>query len=514
LGLLLALFRQIERWLHQHIFKVGWLLTNNYQITTVLYYIIFLPGILLHESTLWLTAGLLNVRADRAIQFPEQQEIGELRLNFIRLSAETGLIRLTLIKMAPLLAGVAALWAISGHVLNLDQFADASGAVDDLAVAVSQMLSSADFWLWFYLAFTVANTMFPEMPKKLSAGQWARLAVSAAACLLLIWWLGGALDLSIALGAESLLESLALVTLQIIIMNVLCLIVLGAAESLIERATGKSAAFEDGVMIAMARAEAQARLTAQAEARRAARQNQPAQSHSEIITSVYDLKLPIPGPPGREPVSRSVVAVVSVEDDAAASAPVTKAASEFVKPSEAPTIHVDGQPRDRVAASAPTQTMKPARKTSPRLLVESSSLRAEKPGGEHAPFSRPFVEGESARNRVDGSGDDDVGRAEAGLFPRPFSMKTRLNTEEATEFAEPDDSSRERLADSEPAARRHPPKTAAARTRPAPKPSHRPRSGDKQSQRSGPGELSYEPLDDDDIYLDNEDVYDDEPSSS
>jgi len=437
LGPLLALFRHIERWLHQHIFKVGWLLTNNYQITTVLYYIVFLPGILLHEATLWLAAGLLNVRAKRAIQFPEQQEIGELRLNFIRVSAQTGQIKLTMIKLAPLLAGIAALWAISGHVLNLDQFAAAAamGTIDGLALAVSQLLRSADFWLWFYLAFTVANTMFPELPKKLSAGQLARLAMSAAGCLMLIWWLGSALDPSIALGVESLIGNLALVTVQIIIMNVVCVIVLGAAESLIERATGKSAAFADGVMITMTRAEAREHTAAQAEARRAARQAQPAQSKSDIIKSVYDLKLPIPGPPGREPVSRSVVAVVNVDDDAVASAPEKQAASKIAQPSAAPAIHVEGQPQDRLAASAPTQSIKPASTPAIGPLVDSSSVPPAAPDGEHAPFSRPFVEGESARNRVDSGGEDDLGLAEAGGFPRPFSLKTRPNTEEATESA-------------------------------------------------------------------------------
>ena len=118
LGLLVLLFRQIERWLHQHIFKVGWLLTNDYQTTTILYYILFLPGILLHELALWLAAGLLNVRAERAIQFPEPQEIGELRLNFIRLATETGLIKRLVIAAAPFAAGLIALWAIGAQVFN------------------------------------------------------------------------------------------------------------------------------------------------------------------------------------------------------------------------------------------------------------------------------------------------------------------------------------------------------------------------------------------------------------
>ncbi len=85
--------RRLERWLHQHIFKVGWLLTKNLQTTTILYYTFFLPGVVLHEFIYWLFAGFINVRAERAIAWPEAQAIAELRLNFIRLARNTGRIR-------------------------------------------------------------------------------------------------------------------------------------------------------------------------------------------------------------------------------------------------------------------------------------------------------------------------------------------------------------------------------------------------------------------------------------
>jgi hypothetical protein len=64
--------------MHQHIFKVGWLVTKKLRTTTTLYYTIFLPGVFLHEIVLWFIAGILNVRAERAIAWPEQQAIGEL----------------------------------------------------------------------------------------------------------------------------------------------------------------------------------------------------------------------------------------------------------------------------------------------------------------------------------------------------------------------------------------------------------------------------------------------------
>ena len=163
LGLLLILIRNIERWLHQHIFKVGWLLTNDYQTTTVLYYLVFLPGILLHELSLWLAAGILNVRADRAIQFPQEQEIGELKLNFIRISPHTGATRISVITLIPLATGLLALWAIAVQVFQWESTLDmaATGTVDAISQAVTALTRTPDFWLWFYLAFVVANTMFP-----------------------------------------------------------------------------------------------------------------------------------------------------------------------------------------------------------------------------------------------------------------------------------------------------------------------------------------------------------------
>ena len=85
--------RRLERWLHQHMFKVGWLLTKNLQTTTILYYTFFLPGVVLHEFIYWLVAGILNVRAERAIAWPEAQAIAELKLNFIKLARNTSRIK-------------------------------------------------------------------------------------------------------------------------------------------------------------------------------------------------------------------------------------------------------------------------------------------------------------------------------------------------------------------------------------------------------------------------------------
>src|SRR5690349_736728 len=113
------LLRRIERWLHQHIFKVGWLLTQNYQTTTILYYTIFLPGVVLHELVYWLAAGMMNVRADRAIKWPEAQEVGELKLNFVQINPKASVLRKAIISIAPLLVGLVSIWYIAANIFDI-----------------------------------------------------------------------------------------------------------------------------------------------------------------------------------------------------------------------------------------------------------------------------------------------------------------------------------------------------------------------------------------------------------
>ena len=301
LGALFIAFRRGERWLHQHIFKVGWLLTNNFHITTILYYCLFLPGIALHELTVWLLAGLLRVHAETAIDFPAAQEIGELRLNFVRLSPGAGRARKVIISLAPLAAGSIALWLLAAGVFRWGAALAPleAGGIDALALALGNVLRTADFWLWFYLAFVIANTMFPAQPILHSRWQQAVAGRGLFSLALLAWAIDSASSLT-------LLESLAVALLQVLAFNLLVVAVLGTAESLIERVTGKSASFVDGVMVAMSREEARAWRAEQAQASSASQS--PAKP--KTFRSIYDFPLPIPGPPGREPVSRQAVTVL------------------------------------------------------------------------------------------------------------------------------------------------------------------------------------------------------------
>ena len=314
---ILYAFRELERWLHQHIFKVGWLLTKNYQTTTILYYTFFLPGIVLHEVIYWLVAGILDVRADRAIEWPEAQEIGELQLNFIQLEKDAGRVKVAMISTAPLIAGIVAIYLIANNVLNISAILEtaSSGSLSDVTTAVSNLTASSDFWLWLYLAFTISNTMMPRFDEL--RGWWVILGmIISIAVVLLIIGAGSQIFATVSLSVTDALNTLAGILLVMTAINLFVTGVFGTIEATIERITGNSATFKDGKMITMRRSEA---LALRDQERRQARQARRRAALPAGSASIYRLSLPIPGPPGKEPVSQLASAIVEPEIDAAPS---------------------------------------------------------------------------------------------------------------------------------------------------------------------------------------------------
>lgn len=508
LGLLVLLFRQIERWLHQHIFKVGWLLTNDFQVTTVLYYIIFLPGILLHELTLWLAAGVFNVRAEGALRFPEEQDISQLRLSVTRLAPDTGRVKLSLIALSPLASGLAALCAISTTLLpgGGAMVLALPSSVTELGAAISALTRTANFWLWLYIVFTIANRTFPTLPVKLAARQKALLMPTLLALSIGLWRASDLANPAIALRIEGLLGGLTLIIAQITLLNIGCVLVLGAIEALIERATSRSASFRDGRLITLDGSE-----TAPANADPVPPRPKPADRsatrQSLQATSIYDLKLPIPGPPGREPVSRRAVTVVNVNHPTADGLPDQKlpARSKAIRAVQPPPDAENESPRQ-----APNPTGAEHVGDSRRAMGEHDTA---------APFARPFANSDTSE-RASADWDKAVDERDGELFARPFVMNTRSNPPAVASeplFSEADCSDTETV-DGNPAYPKvgAPPKRAESRrqpsqTRPAPKLSRKPKGETGSAKPSGADELEYEDLDDVDAYDDEVARYDDEP---
>jgi hypothetical protein len=295
-GLFIPL-RRLERWLHQHLFKVGWLATHRLRGTTALYYTFFLPGVLLHEVVRWLVAGFLNVQAERVIAWPAAQEIGELKLNFIQLTKDVSSVKKAIISTAPLVAGVIVVYFITNNILNMSQFVQAllSNSLDEVPNTLAEMAQTPDFLLWVYITFTIANTMMPNF------SEFKRWWVAVFVGLLLVVGVvaAGAGDESllqnIAQPISNGLSGLAGVFVAIIAIDLIMVAILGTIEAVVERATGHSVTFKNGKMITMTRQQAR-ELKEQEQAKRAKELERRAQAVSGPPT-IYKLPLPIPDPP-------------------------------------------------------------------------------------------------------------------------------------------------------------------------------------------------------------------------
>lgn len=315
MGLFIPL-RQLQRWLHQHIFKVGWLLSKDFHTTTILYYTFFLPGVVLYEVTYWLVAGILDVRADRAISWPEKQGIGELRLNFVKLHKSAGAVKVGIISLAPLVAGILAVWHIAANIINVGGFINAmsSGRPADLSVAIGKLTSAPDFWLWVYIIFAISNTMLPDYKALRGLRVVGVILVVAAVGLFLIGIGDEVVSQTLTGPVAGALNTLAGIFAVMIAVNLVMTGLLGLAESTIERITGASATFVNGKMVTMTRAEMLAQRAKEAEQARKARQaKERAAPAASGPPSVYKLSFPIPGPPGKEAVSQTEAVIIETE---------------------------------------------------------------------------------------------------------------------------------------------------------------------------------------------------------
>lgn len=353
IGLLYPM-RRLEGWLHQHMFKVGWLLTKDFSTTTVIYYSLFLPGVALHEFTRWLVAGMLDVRAERAIRWPEKQEIGELRLDFVRLAKNTSPFKLALINLAPLLMGMAIISLIANHVLLLNGvMAAIYGETDDWGAGISRLFSTPDLWLWAYIILTISNTMMPEWK---SLRGLRPLLIAAAVVIVALYLIGtGDAVLMVLLGGPlaNTLNTLALTFTLIIGVDLLATAILGGIESLIERVTGDSATFQNGKLVAMRREEVIKLRQQQQE--REQKQQAKARALPSGAPSIYRFPLPVPPAPGRE----AAPIVVEREQQPPLPAPATS-------PS---VITIGQQPPAAPAPAPPRPTFNPP--PSPKPILPS-----------------------------------------------------------------------------------------------------------------------------------------------
>jgi hypothetical protein len=159
----LVIFVFLQRFLQREIQAFFLILTRNPGVTQVLFALIFFPGVLLHETSHFLTAKLLGVRTGKFSLIPQVQPDGKLRLGYVE-TATGGFVRDALIGIAPLVTGslfVAYAAIFQMHMLPLWALLRSAdwGALWALLESIPKI---PDFWLWFYLTFTISSTMMPS----------------------------------------------------------------------------------------------------------------------------------------------------------------------------------------------------------------------------------------------------------------------------------------------------------------------------------------------------------------
>ena len=152
-----------QRLLHRELQAVLFLITHKPDLSVILFAIIFLPGVFIHELSHLVVARLVGVRTGRFSLFPRALPGGQLRLGYVETS-QTDWIRASLIGAAPLISGGLFVAYIANYLMQLPFLWNLlqNGQYNLFWMGIKSLPNIHLFWLWFYLTFVVSSTMLPS----------------------------------------------------------------------------------------------------------------------------------------------------------------------------------------------------------------------------------------------------------------------------------------------------------------------------------------------------------------
>jgi hypothetical protein len=179
----------LQRFLHREIQAVFLIITRSPQLTIGLFSVLFFPGVFLHEVSHFLMAKILGVRTENFSLIPTALPNGRLQMGYVE-TEQVDVFRDSLIGLSPLIAGTLFVAFAGLNRLGLSTLLSVltHGQVDLFWAGIKLLPQVNDFYLWFYLVFTVSSTMLPSESDRhawLPLGLWVlvllTLAVSAGA---------------------------------------------------------------------------------------------------------------------------------------------------------------------------------------------------------------------------------------------------------------------------------------------------------------------------------------------
>jgi len=153
----------LSRWMSGLVQGVGWLLFRDERAVFLVAFVVFLPGIVIHELSHWVMAWLLGMRPHQLSLWPKARgqrvEMGSVRVR------SGGTLRDSLTGLAPLLVGTLILLLISYQIFDAAslQQAWAAGGLGGVWTLFWSSFRVPNAWLWAYVVFAVSNSMLPSL---------------------------------------------------------------------------------------------------------------------------------------------------------------------------------------------------------------------------------------------------------------------------------------------------------------------------------------------------------------
>lgn len=152
----------LSRQISHHIQLPIYYLTRSKDAPTLAIFLVFLPGVLVHETAHWMMARLLGLRTGKFRVWPKRQG-RHIGLGSVSVESR-GALPDSLVGMAPLVAGSILVALIGNHIFKAYALADtlAQGQFVEGLQVFGRALSEPDGALWAYLLFAIANAMMPS----------------------------------------------------------------------------------------------------------------------------------------------------------------------------------------------------------------------------------------------------------------------------------------------------------------------------------------------------------------
>lgn len=173
----------VTRWFGQGFQSLILLVTGSPAAALYAYHALLLPGTLLHELSHLGMAWILRVPTGRLSLRPRLQGSNMAQFGSVEVGAADP-IRTSLIGMAPLLAGVVAIFLVAHHGLLLSS---ANGGFMTASDIWPQRLQAPDAALWLYIVIAIGNAMLPSASDRRA---WWKLALMLAAVGALLYGMG------------------------------------------------------------------------------------------------------------------------------------------------------------------------------------------------------------------------------------------------------------------------------------------------------------------------------------